>query len=106
MQFHLQLYSVEGGSLIGIAVDSIKLNLSDLKGAQYSMRSPWGESNYRNDDDRSNGYDRGGSGSINHGLLGSLIERSTSAPPLSSESGLSFGDGNSGVSLLDLELRY
>ena len=61
------------------------------------MRSPWGESNYRNDhDDRNNGYDRGGS--ISHGLLGSLIERSTSAPPMSTESGLSFGDGHSGVS--------
>lgn len=64
------------------------------------MRSPWGESNYRNDpDDRTNGYDRGGGGgSISHGLLGSLIERSTSAPPMSTESGLSFGDGNSAVS--------
>lgn len=51
------------------------------------MRSPWGESNYRNDnDDRSNAFDRG-AGSISHGLLGSLIERSTSAPPLSSEFG-------------------
>jgi hypothetical protein len=63
-----------------------------------SLRSPWGDSNYRNDnDDRSGVFDRGGG--ISHGLLGSLIERSTSAPPMSTDGGLSFGDGSSGVSL-------
>jgi len=62
------------------------------------MSSPWGESTYRNnnnDDDR--GFDRGGGG-ISHGLLGSLIERSTSAPPMSSSDGLMFGDGPGNVS--------
>ena len=55
------------------------------------MKSPWGESNYRNEgDDRTSGIS-------SHGLLGSLIERSTSAPPLSSEGGLSFGEGGGSV---------
>ena len=58
------------------------------------MKSPWGESNYRND----NNDDRSSSITSHHGLLGSLIERSTSAPPLSSEGGLSFGDGGGSVS--------
>ena len=62
------------------------------------MKSPWGESNYRNDND-----DRTSSIS-SHGLLGSLIERSTSAPPLSSEGGLNFGEGGGSVSYLGSKL--
>lgn len=55
-----------------------------------SIRSPW-ETNYVSDEDLSNGFERGGG--VEHRLLGSLIERSTSAPPLSSEGDLHFGHG-------------
>ena len=53
-----------------------------------SLRSPWGEYG-RDNEDR---FDR--VGSAEHRLLGSLIERSTSAPPLSSDGDLHFGHGN------------
>ena len=65
------------------------------------MKSPWGESNYSDSGNNNNNDDRTSSFITSHGFLGSLIERSTSAPPLSSEGGLSFGDAGSSVSLPD-----
>lgn len=62
------------------------------------MRSPWDASSTSSRPSGGIGGDSGfDSGGVEHRLLGSLIERSTSAPPMSSEGDLHFGGGPTSV---------